>query len=584
MVTPGELFAQRYRVGPQRADFAFVDSFEALDEKLHRRVILTWVKDRFTTNPAFVEQFSRHARESLSVVHPAIARTYDVGTDGTTGLPYMVTELPVGQTLHERLKSGPLDTHAAASLIKQAALGLAYASSLGRHHLGLSPKHMWVSPAGKAVVTGLGVAALAAETAPTADFLASASHSSGYLAPEQIVSQPSGEFTDIYALAITLSEALCARPTWDRNLRGDDLAARASLRPVLPGSVVTTVPGEIDQLIALSTQPRPEDRTLSLNNFAETLSPFIAPTAEIAEVPSVPPRENPMGLGATGRSLVATAAMNAPAVASGMNPQVAKLFPAASLSDDPFTLNEFIGGRSPRGFMTLLGMMVGAVVVLAALILVVVSTLPANFIPNTTRAVPGVIGYSYEDAAKAVSDSGLVPIKVEAPDPQVAAGIVISVAPAVGTKVEVGAKVSIIVSLGAKTGVLPDVRGMTIAAAKTLLTKLGFAIGTVTEVANGASVRGTVISSKPAGGETVATGTKIDLTQASGKVTIPSLIGKPVSEATTILGADAIGLSPTLKADTGCLATNPATVKTQSAGPGEVSSTTVITLTYCTGH
>jgi hypothetical protein len=56
-----------------------------------------------------------------------------------------------------------------------------------------------------------------------------------------------------------------------------------------------------------------------------------------------------------------------------------------------------------------------------------------------------------------------------------------------------------------------------------------------------------------------------------------------VTEATSILTSAEVGLSPTLKADTSCRATSPATVKFQSAGPGEVASGSKITLTYCTG-
>lgn len=593
MTEPGTLFAGRYRVGGERGDFAFLDSVEALDEKLHRRVVITTVKDRFARNAAFVEQFTTHARAGLSLVHPALARTYDVGTDPVSGKSYMVTELVAGLSLHERLKSGPLSTHEAASLIRQVAIGLDYAGGLGRHHLGLSPRKIWITPAGRAVVTGLSMSSLASSTAPNADFLASASSTSGYLAPEQIRAEPTSESTDVYALGITLSEALCARPTWDRNLRGDALRARAEATPVLPGSVIVSIPTEINNLIAQATLSSPDERALSLGDIARQLEPYISPTSETeqaeaitvltgADVPTqlltVAERE------AAGISAGVAATLISPAQAApAINPDVAKLFPSSSLSDAPFTLSEFTAGREPKRFVALLATMVGVVVALAVAILVLVSALPSNVIPSTTRPVPGVVGYSYEQAAQSISDAGLVPLKVEAASPSIEAGKVIAVSPGVGTKLEIGAKVTVTVSLGAQAGTIPDLTGMGLAAAKTILTKAGFVVGTVTDVANGTSTKGTVVSTKPVAGEKAPALTKVDIFQASGKVTIPALVGKSVTEATTILTGPEIGITPILKADTSCRASSPATVKSQSAGPGEVASGSKITLTYCTG-
>ena len=605
MTESAELFAGRYRLGEQRPDFAFLDSIDALDEKLHRRVVVTRVKDRFASNAAFVEQFAQHARAGLALVHPAIARTYDVGTDPVTGAVYMVTELVAGQSLHDRLKEGALPTHTAAALLRQVAVGLDYASGQGRHHLGLSPRKIWITPAGRAVVSGLNMSSLASETAPSADFLASASNTSGYLAPEQILKAPTGEATDVYALGVTLSEALCARPTWDRNLRGEALTARAGMKPVLPGSVVVSVPAAIDELIAKATEPSVSARTLSLLDFAETLESFITPTHEVLQgspasvAPVVTGASTTAGssadlptelltaadLAAAGVSSAGSASARSASAKPGpeINPQVAKLFPASSLSDAPFTLSEFTAGRDPKRFVALLSIMVGIVVGLAVVILAVVSALPANVIPNTSRPVPGVVGYTYDQAAKAIADAGLVPVKVEAPSPSIEEGKVISVNPGVGTKLEIGAKVTVSVSTGAKTGLVPDLTGMGLTAAKALLVKAGFVVGDVTEVANGSSGKGTVLSTKPAAGESAPPLTKVNIFEASGKVTIPALVGKTVTEATTILTSAEIGISPTLTADTSCKATSPATVKSQSAGPGEVTSGSKIVLTYCTG-
>lgn len=582
MITSGELFAGRYRVGEQRPDVAFVDSFEALDEKLNRRVVITMLKDRFTSNAVFVEKFTRHARAGLSLVHPAIARTYDVGTDPESAAIYMITESLGGQSLHARLKSGALDVNTTATYLRQVALGLDYAKSQGRHHLGLSPRNIWLTSGNKAVVAGLNMAALAAETAPSADFLASALNTSGYLAPEQILGQATGEATDVYALGLILSESLCARPTWDKNLRADALTARATARPVLPGTVIASIPQQIDALIGACTEPAATGRRTTLLSFAETLDGFITPTAPIPETAPQSVLEDTVAF-TPDLSAIPAPASPGPTVAEGINPELAKVFPAASLSTREFSLGEFTAGRDPRRFVALLAGMVGVVVALAVAILVVVSLMPANVVPVTTRPVPAVVGQTFDDAAKAISDAGLVPVRSESKSATVAAGTVISVSPGVGTKLEIGAKVTVNVSGGAESGAVPNLVGMNFTAAQIYLQKAGFVLGKVTDVDHGSTPKGNVVATVPAAGESAAAGSKIDISRASGNVKLPDLVGKTVTEATTLLSGPDYGITPTLKADTACRATSPVTVRAQSAGPGVVPSTTKVTLTYCNG-
>jgi serine/threonine protein kinase len=581
VTTSGSLFAQRYRVGAERPDVAFVDSISAVDEKLNRQVVLTRIKERFASNQPFVDKFVRHGRSGLGIAHPALARTYDVGVDDATGETYLVSELPGGETLHEILKRGALGNERAAKILRQVAQGLSFAAGRGLHHLGLTPKNIWVTADDRALVTGLAVAALAAETAPTADFLASALGTSGYLAPEQILRQPVGEATDVYALGLILSQALCGRPTWDRNLRGVALTERAEQRAVLPGTVIPTVPNDLDALISEATEVRPADRSLTLSMIADRLEAYVAPTHEIDEVPAafLPPTEPFVVVPPAG-----VAAPAAPTVAPGINPSLAKVFPARSLSKREFSTAEFNAGRTPQAFRSLLTIAVGSVVGLAALILIVVSALPANVIPSTSRPIPNVVGYSYDQAATAITDAGLKPVRQDKTDETVPPGTVISVSPAVGTKVEIGSTVGVTVSLGAKTAVVPNVVGTALASAQKILQDAGFVLGVVTEVPNGSVVKGAVAATDPVGGQTRPAGSTINLSVANGKVTIPNLVGKTVTEATTILGGPTIGMTPKLAADTGCAASSPVTVSAQSAGPGDVERAPGITLTYCTGH
>ncbi len=574
------MFAGRYRLGESVPSVAFVDSFEAIDQTLNRPVVVSIVTERFSSNPAFVTEFVAQARAAMSLVHASIAQTFDVGTDAASGRAYAVSENVVGETLHNRLKSRALSLSEVADVLTQASSALSFAHTRGTRHLGLSPKALSITSTGRVKISGFGLYSLASNTAPSADLLAATVGGSGYLAPEQILRSPISDASDVYALGLILSEALCRRPTWDRTLTGDALVLRASATPVLPGTVLPEIPPTVDAIIGSATLADPRQRTSSAADFASALARFSSAQTPLVGIPVTLPVVANSSVMTTAPAGSVSAAPAAP----GVDPALASLFPSDTLSTNPFTAAEFNAGRSRRRFVGSLLVAVASVLVIAVGILWVVSALPANVIPSTSRPVPGVVGYTYDEAAKAITDVGLRPLRIETVDANVAPGTVVFVSPAVGTKIEIGSTVTVNVSSGGKSVAVPNVTGMTSAAAQALLVKNGFVIGALTPANSGSALKDTVISSKPAVGESAASGSSVDLVIANGKVTIPNLVGKSVTDATAILTGPTIGLMPKLVAVTTCTATNPSKVKSQSVNPGDAPVGISITLTYCSGR
>ena len=574
------MFAGRYRLGESVPSVAFVEAFEAIDQTLSRPVVVSIVTEHFSSNPAFVSEFIAQTRAAMGLVHASIAQTFDVGTDAATGRAFVVSESVVGETLHNRLKSRALSLSEVADVLTQASSALSFAHARGTRHLGLSPKALSITSTGRVKIGGFGLSSLTSSTAPSADLLAATVGGSGYLAPEQILRSSIGDSTDVYALGLILSEALCRRPTWDKSLTGDALVLRASTAPVLPGTVMPEIPPSVDAIIGSATLADQSRRTATAADFASALASFSSAHTPLVGIPVTVP----VAAGSPDTAAAAAGSGTDGAIVPGVDPALATLFPSDSLSTNPFTAAEFNAGRSRRRFVGSLLVAVASVLVIAVGVLWVVSALPANVIPSTLRPVPGVVGYTYDEASKAITDVGLRPLRVETVDASAAPGTVISVSPSVGTRIEIGSSVSVNVSAGGKTIALPNVTGMTSLAAQALLIKSGFVIGTLTPANSGSALKDTVISSKPSVGEVVPSGTTVDLVVANGKVTIPNLVGKSVTDATAILTGPTIGLTPKLVAVTTCAASNPAKVKSQSLSPGDAPAGSSITLTYCSGR
>lgn len=98
--------------------------------------------------------------------------------------------------------------------------------------------------------------------------------------------------------------------------------------------------------------------------------------------------------------------------------------------------------------------------------------------------------------------------------PTVAAGLIISQSPAAGSVVGAGASVSVIVSKGPAPIIVPDVVGLTVAAARIAITNAGLVVGTTLPVVTEATPIGSVDSQSPLPGTIVAANSLVNLAVA----------------------------------------------------------------------
>ncbi len=103
--------------------------YRARDTRLDRDVALKILPEAFASNPDRRARFEREAKAVAALSHPNILAIFDVGEAG--GVVYAATELLEGQTLRERLQSGPLPARKAIDLAVQIARGLASAHDRG---------------------------------------------------------------------------------------------------------------------------------------------------------------------------------------------------------------------------------------------------------------------------------------------------------------------------------------------------------------------------------------------------------------------------------------------------------------------
>jgi beta-lactam-binding protein with PASTA domain len=160
-------------------------------------------------------------------------------------------------------------------------------------------------------------------------------------------------------------------------------------------------------------------------------------------------------------------------------------------------------------------------------------------------AVPNVVGLTQAAATTAITGANLtVGAVTTASSTTVPSGSVISQSPIAGTQVVTGSAVALVVSSGSSGPsqvAVPNVVGLTQAAATTAITGANLTVGAVTTAFSSTVPAGSVLSESPIAGTQVAAGSAVALVVASNlpQVVVPDVVGLTQGIATSaITGAN----------------------------------------------
>jgi beta-lactam-binding protein with PASTA domain len=162
-----------------------------------------------------------------------------------------------------------------------------------------------------------------------------------------------------------------------------------------------------------------------------------------------------------------------------------------------------------------------------------------NYVKSLGKpAVPYILGMTAADANALITSVGnnanlQVGTITAAYSNTVAAGRVISQNPASGKKVNTGSSVNYVKSLGKP--IVPNIAGMTAAAANGAITSANLKVGKVTTTYDNTVAAGSVISQNPAAGAAAAIGSKVNYVKSLGKPIVPNIVGKTAAAANTAL-------------------------------------------------
>jgi beta-lactam-binding protein with PASTA domain len=163
-------------------------------------------------------------------------------------------------------------------------------------------------------------------------------------------------------------------------------------------------------------------------------------------------------------------------------------------------------------------------------------------------------------------------------------GQVISQNPAAGAQVAPGSAVALTVSTGPAPVAVPNVVGLTQAAASTAITDVGLTVGAITQTASNTVPAGQVISQNPAAGAQVAPGSAVALTVSTGPapVAVPNVVGLSQAAASTSITGSGLSVGAITQASSDTVPAGQVISQNPAAG-AQVAPGSAVALTVSTG-
>lgn len=259
---PAELVDGRFRILREVARGGMGIVYEAVDERLDRRVAIKCAKS------GFHKQLPPEVRSASEISHPNVCRIFEIHTASTRrgDIDFITMEFLDGETLAERLRRGPLPKSESRVIAHQLCAGLAEAHRNRVIHGDLKSNNIILTKgengALRAVITDFGLARrpqTSAGTMPSGP----RGGTPDYMAPELWKGEKASAASDIYALGVLLYELASGHRPYGPGVSWEK---RLTAKPA-------RVDAKWDRVLLRCLDPDPARRFQSAGEVAQALEP-----------------------------------------------------------------------------------------------------------------------------------------------------------------------------------------------------------------------------------------------------------------------------------------------------------------------
>ncbi|MHC5003957.1 MAG: protein kinase domain-containing protein, partial [Planctomycetota bacterium] len=209
----------------------------ARDTRLRREVAIKALPEHLASDAGRLDRFEREARTLAQLNNANVAAIF--GVEEQDGSRYLILEHVPGDTLADRLATGPLPVDEALDLAAGIAAGVQAAHEAGVVHRDLKPANIKITPEGTVKVLDFGLAKSALVESDTTSESPTVTAPAGrsptipgailgtapYMSPEQARGRPIDKRTDVWSFGVVLYEMLTGRVPFSGETATDAIGA-----------------------------------------------------------------------------------------------------------------------------------------------------------------------------------------------------------------------------------------------------------------------------------------------------------------------------------------------------------------------
>ncbi len=450
----GAVLRIRYELVQELGSTPIFAIYKARDRVQGRDVLVRVLQEPFAHEAPFVAALGNVVSKTHQIGHPQVERLLEL--DEHEGVPFLVSEFVIGQTLEDRIKKlAPLSPAVACSTMISLLEALSGLHATGELHGNLNRQTVLVLPDGSARLL-LPMLWQSFASSRTAGAVSLAEMAPG-LAPEVTEGAMPSVQSDLYAAGILFFELLVGRPPFS----GDTPMAIAIKHTTAPVPSLraqsAAIPQALEDIVRRMLAKSPSDRYPDVRTALSDLRTL----------------QDAMRFGKPINFAPAAAPAAADLGGKAKAPQPQAVAPKLSVAEETMkTTTKKKKERRADGVPWWLA----AIGYLGVLTIVAVIGSWAFFNLNKPKlvSVPNIVGRTVNEASQLAEQSKLkIKIGRRQGSEKFAENVVMDVNPSPGRKAYENSTLSVVVSTGSKFVTVPDLRGRTVEEAKMLLAQLG---------------------------------------------------------------------------------------------------------------
>ncbi|UCE18984.1 MAG: serine/threonine protein kinase, partial [Gemmatimonadota bacterium] len=256
--------------------------YKAEDTTLKRTVAIKFLPPELTKDSVAKERFLNEARAAAALRHYNICTIHEIN-ETEEGQTFLSMDCYEGQTLKERIASGPMQLEEAVDITTQIAQGLAKAHEQGIVHRDIKPANIIIDEDGVAKILDFGLAKLKGQDRITRT--GSTVGTVAYMSPEQARGRDVDHRTDIWSLGVVLYEMLTGKIPFPGEHEAAMLYSIINEEPDPVSEYRSDLPPELIHILDQALEKDAEDRYQSIQEMLNDLRMALGDSSETLSKP-----------------------------------------------------------------------------------------------------------------------------------------------------------------------------------------------------------------------------------------------------------------------------------------------------------